>query len=655
MKISAIQNGGYINLYSKKVLDNNKHSKSNSVDNSGLMNYLTVLSFQGKQAVKLQRAMYHHITSSGAKGSNCGQLLDSQFYSVAKYLFNAKQTCWIVNPLSELTEDGCPYNALGRMSKNKYMVNLKLLTTEKYGNLLTSGDWLNTRTGLSFTQLQLKEHKDPLFRRAYENFLKLEDSHPLKSEYNKFCQENDAQWLHDYAIFNVVSKRFNSESWQTWDKTFKTAPEDAKEKGLPLDQYIAKLMYPNAKFSSLKNFKKEIGLYKFEQFLVDKQLKQSVNHLKKRNIQMISDFAIGVHPYGVDTWLNKDMFLFDKEKLEPIVVTGCPSSRNGKPYTQAWGHAQGDFSKPEYWDYLEKSLKQLLEFSIVRLDHFAAYVKRAELPYTAVTPDGRVLKGKDIFQAKPQGMGEDYYDPSWEKEIITIQDPRTKEPANIIDMFIRLAGKKGSKNSYVIESLGKLTESEFYDKNFKQVYGKDFVGQIVIFPKYYDDKKLIEQIKKEGSNIAVLSGNHDKATLMEYLRTTFEDIKKGNKTVETERLKNFANETFGMTVDSYTDLDDLHYKMMEWFYRTFDGCHLHTTMADSLGIEARINVPGITQLDLSKYMKSNDPDDKLALWSETYEVDWLEKTNKSGACPQYRDRKVRFIDVQNKVKEGSKV
>lgn len=60
-------------------------------------------------------------------------------------------------------------------------------------------------------------------------------------------------------------------------------------------------------------------------------------------------------------------------------MSGCPPE-GVHGYTQVWGHALYDYDSLDFWQYQEDSLKQLLETSDLRLDHFVGYVNRATIP-----------------------------------------------------------------------------------------------------------------------------------------------------------------------------------------------------------------------------------------------------------------------------------
>ncbi len=474
MRVSAINNFKINTINNKSTIQKNIYSRnlqnSDSLTIGNSRKYSQAIAFEGASLNGLvrQRGMYHHISALPAKGSFCGQFLDAETVKFINFLKKAKQTHWIVNPLNELSEDMCPYNPIGRFSKNKYLVNLNVLTNNEYGKLLHPKELSSFDTSSTFTLEMLKTQKDPLFKIAYNRFIKFPKSSGLKKEYENFCAKNDSVWLDTYATYDVISRNFG-QSWYQWDEKFITAPERVTpEKSL--DDVVLSAFKETGHTISPTEYMQAKNLYKFEQFLFDKQFKETLKSMGK-DLKMMTDFPIGVCADGVDTWFKKDMFLLDKETFKPTVVTGCPSQKDGKPFTQVWGHAQLDFSKQATWDYLEASLNQMLEVTDVRLDHFAAYANRANIPTKFIDKTGRVLEGNDIFKKEPFGMGVGFFDESWIENIAEKKNPKNGE--NVFEMFMRLAKENGKdpKDAYMIESLGQLTNEMFISMVLKKNMG----------------------------------------------------------------------------------------------------------------------------------------------------------------------------------------
>lgn len=641
-----------INIYSA---NNTNHMNSikiierplevNSYDILNIRNknlYSDAVMFEGVSAKGLvrQRGMYHHISALPATGSFCGQFLDVETNKFIEFLARAKQTHWIVNPLNELTEDMCPYNPIGRFSKNKYLVNMNVLASADYGDLLKKNELSHYNSGKVFDLEMLKTQKDPLFKKAYFRFMKLDASSSLKKEYDYFCQKNNDIWLDVYAVYNVVANKYG-QSWYQWDKNLVEAPDKVDEKN-SLDKLVFNALKKIGAGLSYKSYVNQKDLYKFEQFLFDKQFRQTIKILEDNNLKIMTDFPIGVCSDGVDTWANKEIFFLDKETLRPTVVTGCPSKRDGKPFTQVWGHAQLDLSKAGAWNYLENSLKQMLELSDVRLDHFAAYANRTKIPTKHIDENGRVLLGNDIFKESPAGMGVGFFDETWIEDVATLENPNKKNE-NIFDMFIRLAKEfnKDSRDAYMIESLGKLTETKAYQEGFEEKYGDLFTHQRMVFPKNLEDLNVINELDTSSRDFVVLTSNHDKPAMRETIRLLLDKEKNiGGKFTE------FCKKDLQLKSSEILDLDFVLNKLMHWFYTRFEKHHIHTTLIDALGLEGRFNFPGTTNSSEDKYLMKQTLDGLIWLWTQVMPRGFLDKVDKNGNHSGYKDRAEKFIDLQ---------
>ena len=334
MKVSAINFYQVLNhKYLKKEIKNNDISskKINSLDKnhyntaSPFIQYSNATSFKGITAKGLvkQRGIFTHITSLPGTRSFCGQFGDIQTTKFINWLAAAKQTHWIMNPLNALEDNLCPYSSAGRFSRNKFIVNLNKLTGEEYGDILKESELPEDITAPSFTLEMLEKQKNPRFELAYKRFKNLDVNSPIKLEYKNFVAKNDKLWLEDYANFDLISKKFGA-NWQNWDKKLQTAPEKAKEKGVELNSVIFSILKNKDKSLTKAKFEDGIGLFKFEQFLYDKQFHELVDELNTKGIRLIMDLPIGVSATGVDTWGKKDIFLLDKD-FKPTHVSGCPS------------------------------------------------------------------------------------------------------------------------------------------------------------------------------------------------------------------------------------------------------------------------------------------------------------------------------------------
>lgn len=611
-----------------------------------------------EKGVVKQRGILMHITSLPAHKSYCGQFGDPQTEKFINWIAESKQTHWIMNPLNALENNLCPYSSTGRFSRNKYIVNLNKLTGKEYGKILKPRELPDDISAPEFTLEMLEQQKNPRFKIAFNRFKKLDESHPLKQEYKSFIKENDKLWLDDYANYDMLSRKYGND-WTYWDKELITAPEKAKEENISLTEKIISILKETDANVSTDKVKDDVELYKFEQFLYDKQFNEMTESLDKRGIHLILDLPIGVSATGVDTWGKKNIFLLD-ENYKPTKLSGCPPEPN-YPYTQVWGHALYNYDSPDFWDYHEQSLKKLLKNSDLRLDHFVGYINRAAIPTEYTKEDGTVLKGTEhIFKpVKDGGMGIDFFKNEW---IEDVQSKRNKNGENVFEVFMRVAEELGKKpeDTYILENFGPLAKTKAY-KDFNKKYGKSFISQRVPIGMGIKDSgtkedKLNSPFGIKEQNIALLTGNHDLPSLMETVDTLLNvDGKKQTRQQKkaSEIFKKFCKEELKMTDDEMEDKENIYTNVMKWFY-TRDVKQVQTTLQDALAIYWRPNIPGFWHGMKDKFLQKPTKEGLLPYWNKVFPKDFLERHNPSGINPGYKENADNFRELMEELYPNKK-
>ena len=604
--------------------------------------YDNTVSFQGLNAkgVVRQRGLLFHITSLPAHRSYCGQFGDEQTSKFIKWLSDAKQTHWIMNPLNALEDNLCPYSSVGRFSRNKFIVNLNKLTGKEYGNLLKIKELPDDIAVPEFTFEMLKKQKGPRFKLAFARFLRLPETANIKKEYNKFLKENDDLWLDDYANYDVLSRKFGS-YWLNWDKNLQTAPEDAKKEGITLQDKILNIL--DGQISG-EQYQTKVNLYKFEQFLYDKQYNELTNELDKNGIRILQDLPIGVSYGGVDVWGKKNIFLLGKD-LKPAKVSGCPPEK-AYPYTQCWGQALYDYDSPDFWEYQEASLRQLLKKTDLRLDHFVGYINRAAIPSTLKTTDGRTLQFYEIFRPIEEGgLGAGYFDNSWIEDIYNKKSPKGE---NIVELFVRVAKELGKKpeDTYILEDFGPLAKTKLY-KEFHKKFGKNFTSQQVPIGMDICDPK--NRKKMLQSNVAILTGNHDLPPLREFVDKLTDNTKlsRRDKTAQ-KKFAKFCQEELKLTPEEMQDKNAIYENLLKWHY-TMDVKQVQTTLQDALGIYFRPNIPGGWNGMYDKFLMKTTPEALLPYWSRVFPKDFLSRDNQGGINPGYKKLADKFTQMMKEL------
>ncbi|MCM1010578.1 MAG: 4-alpha-glucanotransferase [Fusobacterium sp.] len=647
MKISAISNTFTINR-----INNVKHEKTAPLKNDSFertqVNYAQAIPFEGVNAkgIVKQRGIFMHITSLPAHRSFCGQFGDPQTDKFINWMADAKQTHWIMNPLNALEDHLCPYSPDGRFSRNKFIVNLNKLVGEDYGKLLKENELPDDITAPMFTLDMLEKQKNPRFQLAFERFKKVDETHPIKQQYNNFIKENNELWLDDYANYDAISKD-HGKVWTMWDKALQTAPEDAKANGVSLSDWVAPILKHD-------DYKDRVELYKFEQFLYDKQFNEMVDQLNGKGIHLTMDLPIGVSATGVDTWGKKNIFHLDKN-FQPTKVSGCPPE-DAYPYTQVWKHALYNYDEPAFWDYQEAAIKQMLKTSDLRLDHFVGYINRAAIPTSFTKADGTILHGDDIFKPTSQGgMGVGFWKPEWVEDIYHKKSPKGE---NIIELFIRSAKEVGKKpeDTFVLEDFGPLAQTELY-KEYSKKYGEQFISQRVPVAMgisgsgvKWDALNSPFNIKP-NSNVAILTGNHDlpplKQFIDELMDVTTRDLTPAQRNAQTI-FREFCRKELEIDPKDINNKELVYDKVMEWHYKT-GVKQVQTTLSDALGIYYRPNIPGFWNGHHDRYLMKTTPEALLPFWSRVFPKDFLSRDNMDGINPGYKKAADKFVEMMQKL------
>ena len=185
----------------------------------------------------------------------------------------------------------------------------------------------------------LPAHPDPINESAFETY----------------CGR-ESHWLDDFALFQVLKRRFNGEPWVSWPDTFRHR-DAASLRQVGLDEAAA------------------IDKIKRQQYQLDEAWHRIRRHAHDLGIALFGDIPIFVAHDSADTWSCPESFLLDDEG-RPTYVTGVPpdyfsetGQRWGNPHYR-WDRMQAD----GFTWWLSRMQRQYDLFDIVRIDHFRGLV-----------------------------------------------------------------------------------------------------------------------------------------------------------------------------------------------------------------------------------------------------------------------------------------
>ncbi len=219
------------------------------------------------------------------------------------------------------------------------MIDLQPLATEQYGNLLTKEDITSSaicKTGnpnrVNYAHIRgnseyavLSGEQENALKTAFEKFRELEETSPLKQEYNEFVKK-EGEWLKKDGLYGALAAMHGEDlsKWSEQDRDLYSGKFNNTEIN-NREQEIIK-----------SSQEQEINTYEFnnfKQFIADKQQQETKAELNKQGIKVFGDALIGYSQSEV--WANKAAF--DETK-----TLGVPDKNNPSPN---WGIPLLDYSK----------------------------------------------------------------------------------------------------------------------------------------------------------------------------------------------------------------------------------------------------------------------------------------------------------------------
>ena len=300
-------------------------------------------------------------------------------YAFVDFLEAAKQRLWQVLPLSPTGYGSSPYSALSAFAGNPILISLELLARDGWLAQERIEGLPGHEGPVDFETMQ--NVKLPLVEEAAANFLDRATDGP-KAKFQKFCQDNSS-WLQDYAMFNVLRRRYSYASWNEWPQEY------ARRQ-------------PDAMTTAMNELARELAVEQAVQFLFGEQWCALKAYCGERKIRVMGDVAIFVNYDSADVWTHPEMFELDEE-LRPVRVSGVPPdyfSETG----QRWGNPlyKWGLLKERGFDWWVARIRRSLTlYDVIRLDHFRGFEAFWSIPAEEETAmNGQWVKapGQELFQ-----------------------------------------------------------------------------------------------------------------------------------------------------------------------------------------------------------------------------------------------------------------
>ena len=265
-----------------------------------------------------------------------------------EFLHAAKQEYWQILPITPTDFVNSPYASPSAFAGNTLVIDADELAAE---GLVSEDTLLSCKHARGNDYGYAIANKETILREAFANFIRYNPP----AGYAEFCDDN-AYWLHDYALFCALKKHFGGKSWLEWED------EDVRlRKKAALERYEEELT-------------DEIDFVVFCQYIFDRQWKKFRKKLADKQIKLIGDIPIYVSYDSADVWAHSELFDLTNDR-RPSWVAGVPPdyfSADG----QLWGNPLYDWDamKREGYKWWTKRVEKCAQlFDVLRIDHFRAF------------------------------------------------------------------------------------------------------------------------------------------------------------------------------------------------------------------------------------------------------------------------------------------
>ena len=287
------------------------------------------------------------------------------------FLAESKQAWWQILPVGPTSYGDSPYQSPSTHAGNPYFIDLDILVSD---GLLKQSEidelfWGDDPTLVDYGALY--QNRYTLLQKACDRGWK-KDADKIAA-----FQEENANWLPDYALFMAVKKHFGMRCWLEWPD------EDIR------------LRKPEAVAFYTEKLASDIRLFTFIQYLFFGQWNELREYAHEQGVGIIGDIPIYVALDSVDVWASPESFQLDEEGF-PTEVAGVPPDQ----FTaegQLWGNPLYNYEYMQsngYKWWIDRIGGASKLYDVVRIDHFRGFESYWAVPYGETTAmNGHWVKG----------------------------------------------------------------------------------------------------------------------------------------------------------------------------------------------------------------------------------------------------------------------
>ena len=305
--------------------------------------------------------------------------LGQEAYDFVDQIEAAGLSYWQTLPLTPPGYSNSPYSSTSCFASNICFIDPREMQKDGYFTKAEVKKYYypeadTKQTDYAFANKNVRE----FLELAYERIDKEQEE-----ELEAFIKEN-AYWLHDYAVYEVLHTRFDGQTWQEW-------PEAARDRD---KSFITK-------FLNDEDNRKSLNLVYFAQWQFRLQWDRLRDYAAEHHIEFIGDMPIFPALDSADVWANPDLFQLDEDGY-PIFKAGVPPdyfSEDG----QLWGNPLYDWQAIKNTGYswwIDRVRHTMYMFDVVRIDHFRGFSSYWAVPGDEETARNGVWvkgPGMDLF------------------------------------------------------------------------------------------------------------------------------------------------------------------------------------------------------------------------------------------------------------------
>lgn len=448
-----------------------------------------------------------------------------QAYKFADYLAANGHSLWQILPLNHCGYGNSPYNPLSAFALNPYLVSPELLYQQGYISLNELREARLPDSDSVCYELVAKT-KDKLLARATKAWL-LE--HNLDTYLSQKCSE-----LKPYLAFLALARLYSDSAWPQWNPQHRCYSEE-------LFQQL------------LQQFGPQMQQWAATQAILQEQISQFRQYLKKLGIALIGDLPLYLSYESAEVWAQQAYFDLD-EQGRRLHLAGVPPDAFASG-GQLWGnplYRWQEMRDEGFSLFLQRIGSALDYYDILRLDHFIGYVNfwQVDCGFDAY---GEPVEPADAMQGR------------WVDAV-----PQ--------EFFTALLGRFG-KERFLAEDLGILNEKVCH---IRDSFG--FPGMIVL---QFCFEESVPDVHHYPADRWLYTSTHDNATLKGW----FESLSETSSSFQ--NLREYCRQNKLRDCYSALNAENIHL-IMRQIAMSSPCSKVILPMQDILGLDnsARMNIPG---------------------------------------------------------------